>query len=267
MATATTPDGTTPRLNDRSLYALAALNFFLADARDGLGPFLDAYLATHGWSSLALGWIATVGGLLGLFVTPLIGALVDNSTWKRTLIAVPVVFVTAAALLTLAAPNPTVVWIGQIGTALVGAAVGPALAGLTLGLVGERMFGRQVSRDEFWNHSGNVVSLVAVLSGRVDVRRIGDDRVDDRDRASARWSATAAIDPKRHRPPRRVAGSATMRASPGRRAMRVAARATRGLLLVAIILLHLPLRQCADEPADRAAILDRARHPVPDDRD
>ena len=141
MATATTPDGTTPRLNDRSLYALAALNFFLADARDGLGPFLDAYLATHGWSSLALGWIATVGGLLGLFVTPLIGALVDNSTWKRTLIAVPVVFVTAAALLTLAAPNPPSSGSGRSAPRWSGRQSGPALAGLTLGLVGERMFG------------------------------------------------------------------------------------------------------------------------------
>ena len=36
-------------LSDRSLIALAVLNFFLADARDGLGPFLDAFLATRGW--------------------------------------------------------------------------------------------------------------------------------------------------------------------------------------------------------------------------
>lgn len=28
--------------------ALAALNFFVAVARDGLGPFLDAFLATQG---------------------------------------------------------------------------------------------------------------------------------------------------------------------------------------------------------------------------
>jgi len=35
-------------LSDRSLVALAFLNFFLADARDGLGPFLDGFLATNG---------------------------------------------------------------------------------------------------------------------------------------------------------------------------------------------------------------------------
>lgn len=150
-------------LTRRSLLALAALNFFLADARDGLGPFLDAFLATRGWSSLALGAIATVGGLIGLAATPLFGALVDGTRYKRALVAGPVVLVTAVALLTLTAPTPAIVWIGQIGTAVVGAVIGPALMGLTLGLVGEKLFGHQVARNEVWNHAGNVVSLSAVF--------------------------------------------------------------------------------------------------------
>lgn len=102
---------------DRTILALAMLNFFLADARDGLGPFLDAFLATQGWSTLTLGLIATVGGLIGLAATPLAGALVDASHWKRALIARPVVLITATALLTLTCPSPSVVWIGQVGTA------------------------------------------------------------------------------------------------------------------------------------------------------
>lgn len=57
-------------VSDRSLIALAVLNVFLADARDGLGPFLDAFLATHGWPTFTLGLIATVGGLIGLAATP-----------------------------------------------------------------------------------------------------------------------------------------------------------------------------------------------------
>ncbi|SFB40064.1 Major Facilitator Superfamily protein [Rhizobium sp. NFR07] len=158
------PFGTTPPriVSDRSLAALCVLNFFLADARDGLGPFLDAFLATRGWSSLSLGLIATIGGLIGLAATPLCGALVDGTPWKRALIAGPVILVTAAALITLVSPEPAIVWIGQIGTAVVGAVIGPALAGLTLGLVGERLFSQQIARNEFWNHTGNFASLFAV---------------------------------------------------------------------------------------------------------
>ncbi|MGU3653936.1 MFS transporter [Mycolicibacterium sp. A43C] len=147
----------------RSLISLAVLNFFLADARDGLGPFLDAFLATRGWSSVALGAIATTGGLIGLVVTPLFGALVDRSRRKRALVAGPVIVVTAVALLTLIAPTGPIVWVGQVGTAVIGAVIGPAMMGLTLGLVGERVFGRQVARNEVWNHIGNVASLTAVF--------------------------------------------------------------------------------------------------------
>ncbi len=147
-----------------SFLALAALNFFLADSRDGLGPFLDSFLATNGWSSMQLGMIATGGGILGMLATPLFGALVDASPRKRTLIMVPVLLVTAAALLTLQSPNVTYVVGGQVVTAIAGAVVGPALMGLTLGLVGEARFPGQVSRNEFWNHAGNVVSLAGVYA-------------------------------------------------------------------------------------------------------
>ncbi|MDV4156653.1 MFS transporter [Rhizobium brockwellii] len=150
------------RLTGRSLVSLAFLNFFLADARDGLGPFLDGFLATHGWSPMTLGFIATLGGILGMVATPLFGAWVDSSRRKRMLIIVPVVLVNAAALWTLASPGNASVFGGQSATAIVGAVVGPALMGMTLGLVGERHFSRQVSRNEFWNHTGNVVSLAGV---------------------------------------------------------------------------------------------------------
>jgi len=154
-------------LTDRSLVALAFLNFFLADARDGLGPFLDGFLATNGWSPMTLGIIATLGGVLGMVATPLFGAWVDASHRKRMLIIFPVVLVTAAALWTLASPGNASVFGGQSATAIVGAIVGPALMGLTLGLVGERRFSHQVARNEFWNHLGNVVSLAGIYAATV----------------------------------------------------------------------------------------------------
>ncbi len=154
-------------LSGRSLMALAVLNFFLADARDGLGPFLDGFLATHGWSPMTLGIVATLGGVLGLIATPLFGALVDASPHKRLLIVIPVTLVTAAALWTLASPGNASVFGGQSMTAIVGAVIGPALMGLTLGLVGESAFSQQVARNEFWNHAGNVFSLTCVYAATI----------------------------------------------------------------------------------------------------
>jgi MFS family permease len=183
-------------LTDRSLVALAFLNFFLADARDGLGPFLDGFLATHGWSPMTLGIVATLGGVLGMVATPLFGAWVDASHRKRTLIIIPVVLVNAAALWTLASPGNASVFGGQSATAIVGAIVGPALMGLTLGLVGERRFSHQVARNEFWNHLGNVASLAGIYAATVafGVNGIIGLMVLT---AIAAVAATLAIDPKR----------------------------------------------------------------------
>jgi MFS family permease len=157
----------TPERYSRSLVALAVLNFFLADARDGLGPFLDGFLATHGWSPMTLGIVATLGGILGMVSTPIFGALVDASRYKRLFIILPVIFVTAAALWTLESPGNAAVFGGQSATAIVGAVIGPALMGLTLGLVGEQYFSNQVSKNEFWNHTGNVVSLAGVYAATI----------------------------------------------------------------------------------------------------
>ena len=183
-------------LTDRSLVALAFLNFFLADARDGLGPFLDGFLATHGWSPMTLGVVATLGGVLGMVATPLFGAWVDASHRKRTLIIVPVILVNAAALWTLASPGNASVFGGQSATAIVGAIIGPALMGLTLGLVGEKRFSHQVARNEFWNHLGNVASLAGIyavtvafgLNGIIGLMVLT---------AIAAVMATLAIDPKK----------------------------------------------------------------------
>jgi MFS family permease len=224
----------TGRLTDRSLLALAVLNFFLADSRDGLGPFLDGFLATRGWSPLTLGSIATVGGLIGLAVTPVCGALVDSSTWKRTLVGIPVVLVTAFALLTLQFPSEAVVWIGQIGTAVVGAVVGPALTGLTLGLVGEKLFSRQIARNEFWNHTGNFVSLFAIF---VLVTLVGQAGVVWLMLATAAGTLAAlvAIDPGRidHKTAR---GLSTDNGEPGPSGFKVLF-SCRGLILLAVVML------------------------------
>jgi MFS family permease len=51
----------------------------------------------------------------------------------------------------------------QVFTAVTGAALGPALAGVTLGIVRENGFDRQFGRNQVANHAGNVVG--AGLSG------------------------------------------------------------------------------------------------------
>ena len=56
----------------------------------------------------------------------------------------------------------------QIATAIAGAAIVPAVTGMTLGIVRQAGFNRQIGRNQAFNHAGNMVG--AALSGNLTVR-------------------------------------------------------------------------------------------------
>jgi MFS family permease len=140
----------------RSIRALGAVNFFLADVRDGLGPFLGIFLVGQGWNAATIGLVMTIGGIAGMLATTPLGALADASRAKRFMVGFCAALVIVASLAILFVPTFAFVTASQIATGIAGAAIGPALAGLTLGLVGQNGLAHQLGRNEAWNHGGNV---------------------------------------------------------------------------------------------------------------
>jgi MFS family permease len=147
----------------RSLFALGALNFFMADVQAGLGPFLGVFLQERHWSPAEIGFVMTVGGISGMVVTTPLGALVDRTRAKRAILVATAIAITLASIAILLRPEFLVVSAAQVVTGVAGAAVGPAIAAITLGLVRQRGFPHQLGRNEAYNHSGNVVA--ATLAG------------------------------------------------------------------------------------------------------
>lgn len=150
-----------PAVNPR--YALEALSFFMADVQAGIGPFLGVLLQARGWHPDAIGTVMTLGGIAGMLATSPAGALVDATRHKRGVIVAAGALTTLASLVLWAAHTYWMVAASQILTAVTGAALGPAMAGVTLGIVRERGFDRQFGRNQVANHAGNVVG--AALSG------------------------------------------------------------------------------------------------------
>ncbi|GGD97149.1 MFS transporter [Aureimonas endophytica] len=142
----------------RSVKALGAVNFFLADVRDGLGPFLGIFLVGQGWDTASIGLVMTIGGIAGMLATTPLGALADASKAKRFMVGFCAALTIVASLAILFIPSFAFVAASQIATGIAGAAIGPALAGLTLGLVGQKGLSHQLGRNEAWNHGGNVVA-------------------------------------------------------------------------------------------------------------
>jgi len=154
---------TTRQASRQSTAWLPGLNFFLADVRDGLGPFLGVFLMGRGWQADDIGYVMTIGGIAGMLATTPAGALIDASRSKRLLLALGAVFVIVGTLALFISSTFVVTAASQIGTGIVGAIIGPAIAGMTLGIVGQERLPHQLGLNEAWNHAGNMVS--AALAG------------------------------------------------------------------------------------------------------
>lgn len=144
-----------------SIGALTTLNFLMADVRDGLGPYLAIFLQGRQWSPVDIGLVLMIGGIAGMIATTPMGAFVDATRRKRLVTIGAGLAVTAACVAIYLFPNFWIVSLAQVLTGAVGAVIPPAIAAITLGLVGPDGFSYQVGRNEAANHSGNVVAAVA----------------------------------------------------------------------------------------------------------
>lgn len=147
----------------RGIRPLQALNFFMADMQAGIGPFLGVFLLAHQWKSGLIGTVMTIGGVAGMIMTAPAGALVDATTRKRAYVVIPGICTVLASGIILLSQNFWLVTISQVATAIAGAAIGPAVSGITLGIVRQAGFNRQNGHNQAYNHAGNMVG--AGLSG------------------------------------------------------------------------------------------------------
>lgn len=152
----------------RSRNWLSGLNFFLADVRDGLGPFLGVFLVSHGWRADDIGYVMAAGGVAGLLATMPMGAWIDASRHKRLLLAGGIVVLILATAALWTAPSFGVAVASQLVTGALGALMGAGMMGITLGIVDPRHLSRQLGINEAWNHAGNVAA--AALAGLAGYR-------------------------------------------------------------------------------------------------
>ena len=146
-------------VSGRTARALDLLNFFLADVRDGLGPYLSIYLLlTHHWDQASIGFVMGVGGIAAIVAQTPVGAFVDRTTAKRALVIAGAVTVTVGALAMPLFPRFFAISILQAATGVAGSVFAPALAAITLGLVGTKFFARRIGRNESFNHAGNATA-------------------------------------------------------------------------------------------------------------
>ena len=148
----------------RNTLSLDSLNFFLADVRDGLGPYLAIYLlAVHKWEPASIGVVMTLAGIAALITQGPAGALIDRTRSKRAVIAVAALLVTGSCLLLPFVSAFSWVALTQAASAVAASVFAPAISAISLGITGPRAFTRRTGRNETFNHAGNAVA--ALLAG------------------------------------------------------------------------------------------------------
>lgn len=149
----------------RNLRALESLYFFLADVQTGVRPFLAAYITATGWNSGQVALALTFGGLATAALQTPAGTVIDATHCKGALVAWMVgAIVIGALVLTWKTSIPSV----GIGQFLIdGAFLGPAVAAITPGIVGNAAFDKQFGRNQGFNteatSSRHFCSLLSVM--------------------------------------------------------------------------------------------------------
>jgi MFS family permease len=131
----------------RSLRGLDWFSFCLADIQTGFGPFVAVYLTANSWTQVDIGLILTAGGLIALAGQMPGGALVDAVRSARIAIGVAVVAICVSALAIALWPIFPVVFGARALHAAASCILGPAIAAVSLGLVGYAALGERIGRN------------------------------------------------------------------------------------------------------------------------
>jgi len=156
------PGSEPPAPSRRSLRGLDWFVFFVADVQTGFGPFVSVYLTAQHWTQIDIGLILSVSGFVTLIGQMPGGAMVDAARSERFVAGVAVATICVSALTYAALP----IFPAVLGAAILHAAascvLGPAIAAISLGLVGHAVIGERLGRNARFASIGNGLAAAAM---------------------------------------------------------------------------------------------------------
>jgi predicted MFS family arabinose efflux permease len=159
-----TPQGRPPP-SKQSQRGLDWFIFFLADVQTGFGPFIAVYLTTQKWTQVEIGFVLSIGGIIALLGQMPGGAIVDAARSERVVAGFAVGTIGCCALAYALWPIFPVVTAAATLHALASCVLGPAIAAISLGLVGPLAIGERLGRNARFASLGN--GSAAALMGAV----------------------------------------------------------------------------------------------------
>jgi predicted MFS family arabinose efflux permease len=154
--------GEQPHPSRQSLRGLDWFIFFLADVQTGFGPFIAVYLTTAKWTQAEIGLVLSIGSVIGLIGQMPGGAIVDAARSERLVAGLAIATIGCAALAYAAWPIFPVVATAAMLHAAASCVLGPAIAAISLGLVGPFAIGERLGRNARFAALGNGVAAAVM---------------------------------------------------------------------------------------------------------
>jgi len=150
-------------LKKGSIQALRALNFFVADVQNGMGPYMALYLQTSvHWGPARIGAALAAGNIAQVLAQTPAGALIDRVRQKRALLLFGIGLIALAVLTTAFFTTKPVVMSGQALIGVAGAIFPLCLSAIALGLVGRKKFDQAQGTNQAFNAAGNMFAALAL---------------------------------------------------------------------------------------------------------
>lgn len=152
----------TEATRSRSLAGLDWLNFFVANVQTGFGPFIAVYLTAEAWTQQEIGEALSIGTLAAMASQLPGGAMVDALRSKRLAAFAAALAVAASALIFAVWPDHLPVIGAEVLHGFASCMLGPAIAAISLQLVGRAGLGERLGRNARFAAVGSGVAA-AVL--------------------------------------------------------------------------------------------------------
>ena len=172
--------------------------FFVADVQTGFGPFVSVYLTAQRWTQIDIGLILSVSGFVSLIGQMPGGAVVDAARSERFVAGIAVAAICVSALTYAALPIFPAVFGAAILHAAASCLLGPAIAAISLGLVGHAAISERLGRNARFASIGNglaaaamgacgyflsaravfVVTVLLLVPALLALRRIAENEID-----------------------------------------------------------------------------------------
>ena len=158
------PEGAAPPLapSRKSLRGLDWFIFFVADVQTGFGPFVSVYLTAQHWTQVDIGLVLSAAGFVSLIGQMPGGALVDAARSERFVAGISIAAICISALSFATLPIFPIVLGGSVLHALASCVLGPAIAAISLGLVGHAAIGERLGRNARFASVGNGLAAAAM---------------------------------------------------------------------------------------------------------